>query len=161
MVYLNLHYSSIKALDSDSNGIVTKKEYGTFSVKNFTNFDADKSGGLNLMEMKKLINAPVSERQKRKGFRFVDKNGDGLLSEAELRKEYEGKLVSMAYYVFIQSAECGNSLNSRFGKNVLLKFHGSKIATGTFTIQNLELQLTSDSALSSLQRISPIIKRVN
>ena len=52
------------------------------------------------MELKKLVNAPVSDRQKRRGFRFVDKNGDGLLSEAELRKEYEGKLVSMVHYLY-------------------------------------------------------------
>ena len=90
MVYLNLRYSIFKALDNDNNGIVTKKEYGTFSVKNFTNFDTDRNGGLDLTELKKLVNAPVSEQQKRK-----DENEDGLLSEKELRDEYEGKLVSM------------------------------------------------------------------
>ena len=52
------------------------------------------------MELKKLVNAPVGEQQKRKGFRFADKNGDGLLSEAELGKEYEGKLVSMIHYLY-------------------------------------------------------------
>ena len=74
------------------------KEYGTFSVKNFTNFDADENGGLDLMELKRLVNAPVSEEQKRKGFGFVDTNGDGLISEAELRVEYEEKLVSIVQY---------------------------------------------------------------
>ena len=83
-----------KALDVDNDGIVTTKEYGTFSIKNLTKFDTDKSGGLELMELKRLVNAIVSEEEKRKGFRNVDKNGDGLISEEELRNEYKGKLVS-------------------------------------------------------------------
>ena len=61
----------------------------------FQMFDTDKSGGLDLMELKRLVNAPVSEEEKRKGFQNVDKNGDGLISEGELRNEYKGKLVSM------------------------------------------------------------------
>ena len=85
----------LQTLDIDYNGIITTKEYGTFSIKNFTKFDTDKSGGLDLMELKRLVNAVVSEEEKRKGFRNVDKNGDGLISEGELRNEYKGKLVSM------------------------------------------------------------------
>ena len=46
------------------------------------------------MELKRLVNAFVSEEEKRNGFRNVDKNGDGLISEGELRNEYKGKLVS-------------------------------------------------------------------
>ena len=46
------------------------------------------------MELKRLVNAFVSEEEKRNGFRNVDKNGDGLISEEELRNEYKGKLVS-------------------------------------------------------------------
>ena len=84
-----------KALDVDNDGIVTTNDYGTFSIKNLTKFDTDRSGGLDLMELKRLVNAPVSEEEKRKGFRNVDKNGDGLISEGELRNEYKGKLVSM------------------------------------------------------------------
>lgn len=81
------------AMDADQDGKVTKAEIEAFKVARFTEADTNKDGKLSVEEVTALRDAMEAKREEDRLAGMIkrfDKDGDGMLSQAELPAQRNG-----------------------------------------------------------------------
>ena len=73
----------IQRFDADGNGAVTAAEIATGRAEMLARYDADDDGTLSLAEFEAL-HAELARGRMVRGFQFIDTDGDGAVTEAEM-----------------------------------------------------------------------------